>query len=95
MIENSNPTPEQPWSRRYAIVLRPEQPSSNDGQDSKPKMIGLIGCPREAEIGYKLLEAVWGKGYMTEAIQLFVDMWWKMPGSKPTINLNLSIADPE
>jgi ribosomal-protein-alanine N-acetyltransferase len=47
---------------------------------SKPTMIGVIGTPREADIGYKLSKAHWGKGYMTEAIALFLDLFWSLPG---------------
>ena len=30
------------------------------------------------EIGYALLPETWGKGYMTEALNLLLKMWWDL-----------------
>lgn len=43
-------------------------------------MIGMVGTPREAEIAYRLLPSYWGRGYMPEAVQLFLSIWWDLPG---------------
>jgi RimJ/RimL family protein N-acetyltransferase len=104
MIQNSQPTPEEPWNRRWAIMLKPSTPSHSTSQippsqtsrdkssgeagDSrgdwggqvKAKLIGTIGTPRKAEVGYKLHPEYWGKGYMSEALEMFLRMWWGMEG---------------
>jgi RimJ/RimL family protein N-acetyltransferase len=65
---------------RYAIVLRP---SSGPGSTTleKPKMIGMIGTPREQEVSYCLHQDYWGKGYMSEAIGMFLNLFWDSEGS--------------
>ena len=79
MIQDSQPTAEQPWNRRWAIILRSR--SDMVGSESGgEKMIGVIGTPRKADIGYKLHPDYWGKGYMSEALKLFLEMWWGMEG---------------
>lgn len=77
VILRSMPTPEKPWNTRYAIILRPQPGSPNE---MKPKMIGVIGCPREADIGYKINEEYWGKGYMTEALAMYLKLFWSLEG---------------
>jgi RimJ/RimL family protein N-acetyltransferase len=79
MIQESLPTPEKPWNQRWAILLRP-LPGSQES--FKPRMIGVIAIVREQEIGYKLHPDFWGKGYMTETLRMFIDMYWKMEGKK-------------
>jgi ribosomal-protein-alanine N-acetyltransferase len=78
MMQDSLPTPEKPWNQRWAILLRP-LPGSQE-ENSKPKMIGAIGIVREQEIGYKVHPDFWGKGYMTEALKMFINLYWKMEG---------------
>jgi [ribosomal protein S5]-alanine N-acetyltransferase len=51
------------------------------------RMIGIIGVVREQEIGYRLHPDFWGKGYMTEALSMFIEMWW---GMESTISLSRS-----
>lgn len=67
--------------------------SANDSTSSwtteKPKMIGVMGTPRRAEIGYKLHPNYWGKGYMSEALTLFLKMFWESEG----LFLDLVISD--
>ena len=76
-MQESVPTTENPWNQIWAILLRP-LPGSQE--KSKPRMIGMIGILREHEIGYKLHSDFWGKGYMTEALRIFIDMYWEMEG---------------
>jgi ribosomal-protein-alanine N-acetyltransferase len=78
MMQESLPTPEKPWNQRWAILLRP-LPGSQE-EDAKRRMIGIIGIVREQEIGYKVHPDFWGKGYMTEALRMFIGMYWKMAG---------------
>lgn len=69
------PTPEEPWNERWAIMLKGE------GKGVRPKMIGVVGIVREVEIGYRLHPDYWGKGYMTEALTMFLAMWWDLDGT--------------
>jgi ribosomal-protein-alanine N-acetyltransferase len=78
MMLESLPTPEKPWNQRWAILLRP-LPGSQE-ENAKPRMIGIIGIVREQEIGYKVHPDFWGKRYMTEALKMFINMYWKMEG---------------
>jgi hypothetical protein len=74
------PTPKKPYVEVYAILLKP---LTVEG-DAKAKMIGTVGAPRNepagAEIGYGLHPHYWGKGYMSEAVKLFIGLYWS-PGS--------------
>jgi Acetyltransferase (GNAT) domain len=73
-MRNSVPSAEKPWNEKRAILLRP---SLGFPEISKPKMIGSIGIVREQEVGYGLHSDFWGKGYMTEAMRMFIDIFWK------------------
>ncbi|TVY91192.1 hypothetical protein LAWI1_G003910 [Lachnellula willkommii] len=81
---------EKPWSEGWAILLRPLRPLSkvdeqeNFGEESpKPKMIGFVAVVREGEIGYRIHPDWWGKGYMAEALAMFLDLFWQTENSKP------------
>lgn len=54
----------------------------------KRRMIGAVGAPRNepagAEIGYKLHPDFWGRGYMSEALRLFIGLYWG-PGSASSL----------
>ncbi|KAL9085924.1 MAG: hypothetical protein Q9159_004424 [Coniocarpon cinnabarinum] len=42
------------------------------------RLIGMIGCPRGApEFGYATHSEMWGKGYGTEAIKGFLELYWQ------------------
>ena len=79
MLSTRIPTSEKPYIETYAILLRPW--SDNwDEREGKPRMIGTVGAPRNgpagAEIGYGLHPDYWGKGYMSEALELFIGVYW-------------------
>lgn len=38
-------------------------------------MIGVIGIVREQEIGYRIHPDFWGKGFMSEALKMFIEMF--------------------
>jgi len=71
------PTPEASLIENYAILLKPLVASA---RDQKPKMIGIVGTtrntPTAAEVGYGLHCDYWGKGYASEAVRLFIDVYW-------------------
>lgn len=43
-------------------------------------MIGIIGTPREADVGYRMNHDYWGRGFMSEALALFLKMFWELDG---------------
>ncbi|KAE8443976.1 hypothetical protein EG329_001200 [Mollisiaceae sp. DMI_Dod_QoI] len=75
-IHENQPTLEEPWNQRWAILLR----SSESDKGTKPKMIGIIGIVRVQEVGYKLHPDFWGKGYMSEALRMMLAMFWATEG---------------
>ena len=84
-MANRMSTPEKPWLENYARILK-DSVSEHTG---KPKVIGSVGTPRDgpagAEIGYGLYPDYWGKGYMSEALKLFIGIYWG-PGSTFTLD---------
>jgi len=42
----------------------------------QPKMIGIVGTPRKGELAYKINPEYWGKGYMSETLTMFLEMFW-------------------
>ncbi|KAK0109667.1 hypothetical protein ONS95_002348 [Cadophora gregata] len=75
-MRNHRPTPDKPWNERWAIMLKSEK------YDEKPKMIGVVGIVREPELGYRIHPDFWGKGYMSEALTMFLQMWWALEVSQ-------------
>lgn len=75
-MRNHRPTPDKPWNQRWAIMLKGLK------EDEKPKMIGVVGIVREAELGYRIHPDFWGKGFMSEALTMFLEMWWALQGNK-------------
>lgn len=55
-------------------MLKP-QPETGNGE---LRMIGLVNVVREFETSYRILPEFWGKGYMTEALRMFVDLIWSL-----------------
>ncbi|KAH7336268.1 GNAT domain-containing protein [Rhexocercosporidium sp. MPI-PUGE-AT-0058] len=82
------PSPDEPWNERWVIMLKGEK------EDVKPKMIGTVGIVREVEIGYRIHPDYWGKGYMSEALTMFLDMWWGLGVSQKYTRL-AAAADPD
>jgi len=82
VLTNRIPSPERLYVEVYAILLK----RGLDGKDAggKLKMIGIVGAPRSvpegAEIGYGLHPDYWGKRCMTEALEMFLGIYWG-PGS--------------
>jgi RimJ/RimL family protein N-acetyltransferase len=81
------PHAEKPWIENYAILLRPVpgsasvQGKENELEKQRPRLIGAVGVIRfdpgsGAEVGYGIHPGYQGKGYATEALRLFVEVWW-------------------
>ncbi|MBV36843.1 MAG: hypothetical protein CMP47_15545, partial [Rickettsiales bacterium] len=87
-MRNHRPTPDKPWNQRWAIMLKGLK------EDEKPKMIGVVGIVREAELGYRIHPDFWGKGFMSEALTMFLEMWWALQVSQKYDRL-IAAADPE
>lgn len=65
----------------YAIILRPADALERDEIQKQPKMIGIVGTKGHThEIAYKINPAHWGKGYMTEALNMFLELFWTLEG---------------
>jgi RimJ/RimL family protein N-acetyltransferase len=90
------PSPEKPWIEHFAIILRP-QPSATPPEPN-PQFLGFIGITRAPgptdypEIGYRLREEFFGKGYGTEAVRAFTELYWTLPARKH-INGVLALVD--
>jgi ribosomal-protein-alanine N-acetyltransferase len=76
------PEPGRDYRKAYAILLRPDSESEGNAESEprKPKMIGIVGTRNELEIAYKLNERYWRKGYMSEAIAMFLKLFWSLEG---------------
>lgn len=80
-----------PWKGETSYVSQEEMEQRKAG---KLRLIGVIGIVREQEIGYKIHPEFWGKGYMGEALRMFIEMWWGMEINMKYDRL-LAAADPE
>lgn len=68
--------PDSAPSACYAIML-PAEP--------RPRMVGTCGVLRTApaELGYMVDCKYWGKGFASEAVSLFLPMYWaRAPGAQ-------------
>ncbi|KIN07171.1 hypothetical protein OIDMADRAFT_110503 [Oidiodendron maius Zn] len=90
------PSLEKPWVENYAILLRASQNANENGE---PRMIGTVGSTRLAdedaiEIAYGLHSDYWGKGYMVEALGMFIKLYWAVErtGVRNTL---IAKIDPE
>lgn len=69
--------------KAYAILLRPDGSRCEGSLENgavKPRMIGIVGTKQDLEIAYKLHPDFWEKGYMSEALSLFLQMFWSLEG---------------
>ncbi|CAG8981541.1 hypothetical protein HYALB_00013168, partial [Hymenoscyphus albidus] len=79
------PTGEEPWRGIWGIFL-------TGGAGESEKFIGSMGFPFEAVLGYRLMPEYWGKGYMTEALKLFLVMWFGIEGNQKYDKLSAGIS---
>jgi ribosomal-protein-alanine N-acetyltransferase len=93
---NRLPSPSKPFIENYAIILKPGEGISGGGK--RGDMIGVIGIPRlshdglASEVGYGITPAFWGKGYASEALNLFVRHYFNSKSTSlfsPFLNLSL------
>ncbi|KAF7908684.1 uncharacterized protein EAF01_004439 [Botrytis porri] len=90
------PNPEKPWIENYAILLRPTTPTP---ADQKPELIGAIGTIRfeaghGAEVGYGIHTGYHGRGFATEAMKLFLGLYWSKE-REGDWNTLVAAIDPE
>lgn len=98
------PNSENPDILNYGVFIRPSALPSSDlettGAQPRPgadRMIGILGVhnvssPGTAEIGYVYDESVWGRGYATEALAAYMNVYW---GHAKSINAVVAMVDPE
>ncbi len=86
LIRASTPSPEKPWNKRWAILLK-----NQAAEAAKPRLIGIMGIVREQEIGYKLHPDYWRKGYGSEALGMFVQLFFSAAGMFPLIHRRVSL----
>lgn len=84
------PDPGKPSALNYGVFVRPSQhvslPSSASSATAVPqppdRMIGILGVagvsfpPGTVEVGYVYDESAWGRGYATEALAAYIDIYW-------------------
>ncbi|PQE04878.1 Acyl- N-acyltransferase protein [Rutstroemia sp. NJR-2017a BBW] len=80
--------------RDWAIMLLP----TSDQDLPAPKMIGLMGIHPNSNfptggLGYRSDPAYWGRGYMTEAVKLFLCMFWGLEGLSLSPSLLFQISN--
>lgn len=70
--------------RSWAIMIPTTLPTLvavEERERQEMKMIGIIGISyAPSNVGYKIHPNYWGRGYMTEALKLFVEMFWTLEG---------------
>lgn len=85
------PNGENPDIDKFALMLLPKREGGNE------EMIGFVGTNRYKEqgmeVGYVINRAYWGKGFATEGMRLFLEMYWEMPG-KLHLTFNSKIQLP-
>lgn len=84
-----------PRSMVYTVFLLPPKedsptglPALSEHPSEKPRLqcIGLTGAPALPEIGHTFLPSTWGKGFATEALKAWIDMYWeRFPKGHPLL----------
>ncbi|TEY67146.1 hypothetical protein BOTCAL_0129g00180 [Botryotinia calthae] len=71
------------WAIMAPTTLSASVPVTDEGEGQEMEMIGIIGISHKPEnVGYKIHPDHWGKGHMTEALRLFVEMFWTLEEKK-------------
>ncbi|EFR02638.1 hypothetical protein MGYG_05635 [Nannizzia gypsea CBS 118893] len=63
----------------FAVTLREETP---EGKVKPGRFIGTVGMNQVLPIpnlGYSIDADLWGRGYGTEALRAFLEIWWAIP----------------
>lgn len=79
----------------FVMELLPTSDAPADTETSR--VIGLMGAVRAPEIGYMLLPVYWGRGYTTEALNAFLDLFFEhfSRGENPTYEYAEALTDSE
>ncbi|KAH7308769.1 GNAT domain-containing protein [Rhexocercosporidium sp. MPI-PUGE-AT-0058] len=77
------PNEENPDIEKFAMMLIPEEGRAERGEG---EMVGFVGTNRYKEqgmeVGYVINRRFWGRGFATEGMRLFLDMYWAMDERK-------------
>ncbi|KAH9224962.1 GNAT domain-containing protein, partial [Leptodontidium sp. 2 PMI_412] len=88
------PNEENPDIEKFAMMLIPEncEASQKEGEgggneeEGKMEMVGFVGTNRYKEsgmeVGYVINRRFWGRGFATEGLRMFLDMYWEMSERK-------------
>lgn len=59
-------------------------------EEGKTEMVGFVGTNRYKEsgmeVGYVINRRFWGRGFATEGLRMFLDMYWEMSGLFPLLS---------
>lgn len=92
------PNEENPDIEKFAMMLIPEncEASQKEGEgdgneeEGKTEMVGFVGTNRYKEsgmeVGYVINRRFWGRGFATEGLRMFLDMYWEMSGLFPLLS---------
>jgi len=65
-------------------MYRYASPSKVPSENSDHECVGMVGTNRMSrqgmEVGYCLNIAYWGKGFATEGLKAFLEIYWELPG---------------
>ncbi|EGE00714.1 hypothetical protein TMEN_10052 [Trichophyton mentagrophytes] len=94
-----------PLGENYAVLIRSDLPASEleeiqrDAPADSPLrpggMIGSLGTFRSdpvPEVGYTFHQSAWGRGFATEAVTAFMQLFW---ANKPQFDAVEAFCDPE
>ncbi|KAH8812418.1 GNAT domain-containing protein [Xylogone sp. PMI_703] len=81
-----------PDGDNYAVFVRSKE---GESRDHEKRMIGIVGVysfSPAPELGYTFHPDVWGRGYATEALKAFLDVYWKL---RPNVSVIEAKTDVE
>ncbi|OAQ65488.1 GCN5-related N-acetyltransferase (GNAT) domain-containing protein [Pochonia chlamydosporia 170] len=61
------------------------------GQGGVHSRQGQLGWP---ELGYAIRKEHWGKGYATEFVKAFLDLWWRLPRVESNFRVDARTLSP-
>jgi RimJ/RimL family protein N-acetyltransferase len=79
MVNFILPTEQTPDIDKFALLLKNEK-----NEKGALKMVGFVGtnrwCEQGMDVGYCLNIVYWNRGFATEGMKAFLDIFWNLPG---------------